>query len=203
MLLLRQADRLLGLTASVAGRLADARQRGKVEHGFTAMLRQRVFALALGYEDVNDHAALRFDLALQTAAGRDRALASPSTLSRFENAAGRAWAWRVHEVLVAGFIASFDAPPEELILDFDATDDAVHGKQEGRFFHGYYDHYCFLPLYVFCGERLLVSYLRPSKILAGQLSAPVQDRRGQACLGDLGAAGQKAAPGLARRADRL
>ena len=127
-------------------------------------LRQRVFALALGYEDVNDHAALRFDLALQTAAGRDRALASPSTLSRFENAAGRAWAWRVHEVLVAGFIASFDAPPEELILDFDATDDAVHGKQEGRFFHGYYDHYCFLPLYVFCGERLLVSYLRPSKI---------------------------------------
>ena len=162
-LLLRQADRLLGLTASVAGRLADARQRGKVEHGFTAMLRQRVFALALGYEDVNDHAALRFDLALQTAAGRDRALASPSTLSRFENAAGRAWAWRVHEVLVAGFIASFDAPPEELILDFDATDDAVHG-QEGRFFHGYYDHYCFLPLYVFCGERLLVSYLRPSKI---------------------------------------
>ena len=163
-LLLRQADRLLGLTASVAGRLADARQRGKVEHGFTAMLRQRVFALALGYEDVNDHAALRFDLALQTAAGRDRALASPSTLSRFENAAGRAWAWRVHEVLVAGFIASFDAPPEELILDFDATDDAMHGKQEGRFFHGYYDHYCFLPLYVFCGERLLVSYLRPSKI---------------------------------------
>ena len=163
-LLLRQADRLLGLTASVAGRLADARQRGNVEHGFTAMLRQRVFALALGYEDVNDHAALRFDLALQTAAGRDRALASPSTLSRFENAAGRAWAWRVHEVLVAGFIASFDAPPEELILDFDATGDAVHGKQEGRFFHGYYDHYCFLPLYVFCGERLLVSYLRPSKI---------------------------------------
>ena len=92
---------------------------------------------------------------MQTAAGRDRALASPSTLSRFENAAGRAWAWRVHEVLVAGFIASFDAPPEELILDFDATDDAVH-EQEGRFFHGYYDHYCFLPLYVFCGERLLV-----------------------------------------------
>ncbi len=150
--------------ASVARRLSDARQRGKVEHCFVAMLRQRVFALALGYEDVNDHAELRHDLALQTAAERDRALASPSTLSRFENAAGRDWAWAIHEALVEDFIASHREAPEELILDFDATDDAVHGKQEGRFFHGYYDHYCFLPLYVFCGERLLVSYLRPSKI---------------------------------------
>ena len=162
--LLRQADRLLGLTASVARRLHDGRQRGKVEHDCIALLRQRVYALALGYEDVNDHAALRHDLALQTAAGRDRALASPSTLSRFDNAAGRDWAWSVHEVMVETFIASFDTPPEDLTLDFDATDDAVHGRQEGRFFHGYYDHYCFLPLYVFCGERLLVSYLRPSRI---------------------------------------
>ena len=80
--------------------------------------------------------------------GRDRALASPSTLSRFDNAAGRDWAWSVHEVMVETFIASFDTPPEDLTLDFDATDDAVHGRQEGRFFHGYYDHYCFLPLYV-------------------------------------------------------
>jgi len=163
-LLLRQADRISGLTASVARRLIDARQRGKVEHRFAAMLRQRVFALALGYEDVNDHADLRHDLALQTAVERDRALASPSTLSRFENAADRDWAWSVHEVLVEGFIASHSEAPEELILDFDATDDPVHGSQEGRFFHGYYDCYCFLPLYVFCGERLLVSYLRPSKI---------------------------------------
>jgi len=163
-LLLRQADRLSGLTASVARRLVDGRQRGKVEHGFAAMLRQRVYGLALGYDDLNDHADLRHDLALQTAAERDRPLASPSTLSRFENAAGRAWAWRIHQALVEGFIASYSEAPEELILDVDATDDAVHGKQEGRFFHGYYDHYCFLPLYVFCGGRLLVSYLRPSKI---------------------------------------
>jgi len=163
-LLLRQVDRLSGLTPSVARRLTDARQKGKVEHRFAAMLRQRVFALALGYEDVNDHADLRHDLALQTAAERDRALASPSTLSRFENAAGRDWAKSIHEVLVNNFIASHLESPEELILDFDATDDAVHGRQVGRFFHGYYDHYCFLPLYVFCGERLLVSYLRPSKI---------------------------------------
>jgi hypothetical protein len=163
-LLLRQADRLLGLSASVARRLIDARQPGKVAHRLETMLRQRVYGLALGYEDVNDHAALRHDLAVQTAAERDRALASPSTLSRFENAADRSWAWSVHEALVENFIASRAAPPEELVLDFDATDDAVHGKQEGRFFHGYYDHYCFLPLYVFCGDQLLVGYLRPSKI---------------------------------------
>ena len=167
-LLLRQADRLSGLTASVVGRLIDARQAGKVRHDFRAMLRQRVFGLALGWDDVNDHRSLRHDVALQTAVDRDRPLASPSTLSRFENAADRRWAWIIHEVLVESFIASFAAPPEELILDFDATDDAVHGKQEGRFFHGYYDHYCFLPLYVFCGDRLLVSYLRPSKIDAAK-----------------------------------
>jgi len=176
-LLLRQADRLSGLMASVARRLVDGRQRGKVEHGLVDILRQRVFALALGYEDVNDHAALRHDIALQTAAGLDRTLASPSTLSRFENAAGRDWAWCIHEALVENFIASHAVAPKELILDFDATDDAVHGKQEGRFFHGYYDHYCFLPLYVFCGERLLVSYLRPSKIDGAILALLVRKLR--------------------------
>ena len=163
-LLLRQADRVSGLTDAVARRLSDDRQRGKVVHTVATLLRQRVYAIALGWEDVNDHAALRHDMALQTAADRDQALASPSTLSRFENAADRAWAWGIHEVLLERFVASFATPPAELVLDFDATDDAVHGRQEGRFFHGYYDHYCFLPLYVFCGERLLASYLRPSKI---------------------------------------
>jgi len=163
-LLLRQADRTSGLIASVSSQLSEGRQRGKINHRIIHMLRQRVFAIALGYEDVNDHAGLRHDLALQTAAERDQVLASPSTLSRFENAADRNWAWRIHEVMVDNFITSHSRPPKELILDFDATDDRVHGKQEGRFFHGYYDHYCFLPLYVFCGEQLLVSYLRPSKI---------------------------------------
>ena len=76
----------------------------------------------------------------------------------------RGWAWAVHEVLAATFIASFERPPEEIALDIDATDDAVHGRQEGRFFHGYYDRYCFLPLYVFAGDRLLVAYLRPADI---------------------------------------
>lgn len=163
-LLLRQAERASGLLASVARGFYDKRQRGKVYHRFGDLLRQRVFAIALGYEDVNDHVALRHDLALQTAVERDQVLASPSTLSRFENNAEREWAWHIHEAMVEHFIASYSRPPQELILDFDATDDRVHGKQEGRFFHGYYDHYCFLPLYVFCGEQLLVSYLRPSRI---------------------------------------
>ena len=163
-LLLRQADRRFGLTAAVARRLGDTRQRGKLRHGVADLLRQRIFGIALGYEDLNDHAALRHDLALQTAAGRDRALASAATLCRFENRAERDWAWAVHEVLAATFIASFERPPEEIVLDMDATDDAVHGHQEGRFFHGYYDRYCFLPLYVFAGDHLLVAYLRPADI---------------------------------------
>ena len=163
-LLLRQADRASGLIESVTRRLCDKRQRGKVLHRIINMLRQRVFSLALGYEDINDHAALRHDVALQTAVERDVVLASPSTLSRFENKADREWAWHIHEAMVENFIASHSQPPKQLVLDFDATDDRVHGKQEGRFFHGYYDHYCFLPLYVFCGEQLLVAYLRPSKI---------------------------------------
>ncbi len=163
-LLLRQADRLLGLTAAVARGLSDHRQRGKVRHRLVDMLRQRVFGIALGYEDLNDHDALRHDLALQTAAERDAPLASAPSLCRFENRAEPWWAWLIHQVLVEVFIASFDAPPEEIVLDFDATDDAVHGRQEGRFFHGYYDHYCFLPLYVFAGDHLLVAYLRPADI---------------------------------------
>jgi hypothetical protein len=163
-LLLKLADHRLGLLAGLARRLSDPRQAGKVDHALLPLLRQRVYGLALGYEDVNDHDALRDDLALQTAVGRDVRLASPSTVGRLDRAADRAWAWAAHACLVESFIASFETAPAELILDFDATDDAVHGRQEGGFFHGYYDHYCFLPLYVFCGERLLVSYLRPSNI---------------------------------------
>ena len=162
--LLRQADRQLGLTKAVASGLSDARQRAKVDHQQLAMLRQRVFGIALGYEDLNDHDALRHDLALQTAVDRDQPLASAPTLCRFENRAEAPWAWAIHGVLVEAFIASFEVPPEEIVLDIDATDDAVHGHQDGRFFHGYYDHYCFLPLYVFCGEHLLVAYLRPADI---------------------------------------
>ena len=162
--LLDLAERRSGLLSGLTRRLSDGRQSGKVRHALSALLRQRVFAVALGYEDVNDHDALREDLALQTACGQDRRLASSSTVGRLDRSADRNWAWAAHAAIVESFISSFDAPPAELILDFDATDDAVHGRQEGRFFHGYYDHYCFLPLYVFCGDQLLVSYLRPSNI---------------------------------------
>jgi hypothetical protein len=163
-LLLQQVDRRLGLSEAVARALDDPRRQASCDHDGLSLLRQRVYALALGYEDLNDHQTLRQDLAIQTALGRTEELASSSTLCRWENRADREAAVRIHEVIVDQFIASFKRAPKKLILDFDATDDAVHGKQEGRFFHGYYDHYCFLPLYVFCRNQLLVSYLRPSKI---------------------------------------
>jgi len=161
-LLLRQADRRLDLTARVAAALEDERRQASCQHAGRSLLQQRVYGLALGYEDLNDHQTLRQDPALQTAVERDAPLASSPTLCRWENRADRDAMWAIHRELVEQFIAAYPHPPRRLILDFDATDDAVHGEQEGRFFHGYYDHYCFLPLYVFCGSQVLVSYLRPS-----------------------------------------
>ena len=163
-LLLRQADGYLGLTSEVSAVLADPRRQASCDHKVSGMLRQRVYGLALGYEDLNDHDFLRRDPAWQTAVERDKPGASSPTLSRFDNRADRKVAVEIHQILVEQFIASFKRPPQRLVLDFDATDDPVHGQQEGRFFHGYYDRYCFLPLYVFCGDQLLVSYLRPSNI---------------------------------------
>ncbi len=162
--LLREMDRQLNLSSSVARVLEDSRDKKKVQHDQLSLLRQRVYGICLGYEDLNDHSSLRKDPLIQTVLGKDSALASPSTLCRFENSMGRDEAVAIHKVLVEQFVSSFPQPPDELVLDFDATDDVVHGQQEGRFFHGYYDHYCFLPLYVFCNDQLLVSYLRPSKI---------------------------------------
>jgi len=163
-LLLRQVDKRLGLLAAVDRVLPDPRDPRLIAHSQLSLLRQRVYGLCLGDEDLNDHPTLRTDVALQTALERTAMLASAATLCRLDNRADRQVMWRLHEVLVEQFIASFDTPPPELILDVDATDDPVHGRQEQRFFHGYYDHYCFLPLYVFCGDQLLVSYLRPSNI---------------------------------------
>ena len=167
-LLLREVDRKLGLTAQVARALGDQRQRAKVRHEVVTMVRQRVHAVAAGYEDLNDHDALRHDEVVQTACERDESLASSSTLCRFERRAERQWAVAIHQVLVEQFIASHRRAPRELVIDFDATDDPVHGHQHGRFFHGYYDRYCFLPLYAFCGRQLLVAYLRPSNIDAAR-----------------------------------
>jgi hypothetical protein len=161
-LLLREADRRLGLVAALDEVLVDPRQPVFITHRQVDLLRQRIYGLALGYEDLNDHATLRRDLAFQTALERDTELASAPTLCRLEQRVNRQAAVAFHRVLIEKFIASFAEPPRELILDFDATDDRVHGNQEGRFYHGYYGDWCFLPLYVFCGEQLLVSYLRPS-----------------------------------------
>jgi hypothetical protein len=163
-MLLSEVDRKIGLMQAASRCIADPRSPLLIKHGVRDMLRQRVYGLALGWEDLSDHGALRQDVAIQTAIGVDREVASAPTLCRLEKWADRATAWRLHEVLVDQFIASFKSAPEELVLDFDATDNPLHGQQEGRFFHGYYDCYCYLPLYVFCGQQLLCAYLRPSRI---------------------------------------
>ena len=166
-LLLREADRHLGLIDAFDRAIPDPRNPDLITHTQRSMLAQRVLGIASGHEDLNDHQTLRADPVWQTLAGRapdpEAPLASPPTLCRLENRVGRVALWRMAEALVEGFIRSFgDTPPECLVLDFDATDAPIHGGQEGGFFHGYYDHRCFLPLYVFCGDRLLVAYLRPA-----------------------------------------
>jgi hypothetical protein len=168
-LLLREADRRLGLLDALDHALPDPRDPDLIAHPQRCLLAQRIFGIACGYEDLNDHQRLRDDPLWQTAVdhpGPDDApqLASPPTLCRLENRVRRADLVRMAAALVECFIASHATPPEELVLDFDATDDPVHGRQENRFFHGYYDGYCFWPLYVTCGDHLLVAYLRPSNI---------------------------------------
>lgn len=160
LLLLREVDRKLGLSRHLDRLLVDPRCSGRVQHKQIDLLRQRLFALAAGYEDLNDHDALRHDSALKTTASVLDDLASAPTLCRLEQRADEASAWAMHEVLMEQFIHSFQTPPEELVLDFDATNDPVHGEQVGRFFNAFYDEYCFLPLFVFCGSHLLCAYLR-------------------------------------------
>jgi hypothetical protein len=171
-LLLRELGERLGLFEALDQAIPDPRWLPIVIHDQKSMLAQRITAIALGYEDLNDHQALRSDPALQIAAGKvpdpGVLLASPPTLCRLENRVGRKSLVRVAEALVDQFIAAHPQPPGHLTLDFDATDDPIHGEQECRFFHGYYDHHCFLPLYVFCGDELLVAYLRPSDIDAAK-----------------------------------
>ena len=172
-MLLGQVDRKLGLLDAGARCIADPRDPLLIKHRVVDMLRQRVYALAQGWEDLNDHQSLRQDVAVQTAVGVDEALSSAPTLCRLEKWASRQTAVKLHEVLVEQFIASFKTPPKELVLDFDATDNPLHGQQEGRFFHGYYDSYCYLPLYVFCGQQLLCAYLRTSRIDGARHAAAI------------------------------
>jgi hypothetical protein len=170
--LLREVDRKIGLIDALNEAIRDPRFQPLVVHDQRTILAQRILAIAAGYEDLNDHQTLRDDTLLQTLTDRrlkcgqkqSDPLSSPPTLCRLENRITRADLVRMSKVLVETFIASHAQPPTELVLDFDATDDPVHGNQEGRFFHGYYDHYCFLPLYVTCGQQLLAAYLRPANI---------------------------------------
>lgn len=164
LLLLRQVDRHLGLSRMAAAAIPDPRDPERIRHAVHDLLAQRLYGLCCGYEDLNDHKALRGDVLMQTAVGRDELLASAPTFSRLENRATRGQAWALHGVLIEQFIASHKAAPQELVLDIDASDVPLHGAQELSQFHAYYDHHCYLPLYVFCGQAMLACYLRPSKI---------------------------------------
>jgi hypothetical protein len=178
-LLLGAADRGLGLVGRLAGCFRDARDPRFVEHSVATLVGQRVFGIALGYEDLNDHDELRHDPLMAVLAGKLEAwrgdcapVAGKSTLNRLE--LSREIATRYHKIshdpaaiealFVDLFLEAHAKAPKEIILDLDATDDPLHGLQEGRFFHGYYDCYCYLPLYVFCGRHLLAAKLRPSNI---------------------------------------
>ena len=161
-MLLREADLKLGLTSGICEQLVDSRQVGKIKHDTLSMLRQRVYGIALGYEDLNDHDNLRKCSNFQTTLSKESALASSPTLCRFEQNADREMAVIIQKAIVETFVKSFKQPPKRLTLDFDATEDITHGEQQMSFFNGFYGNYCFLPLYVFCEHKLLVSYLRPS-----------------------------------------
>ena len=178
-LLLGATDRALGLVTRFTACFDDARVQAQVEHSVAAMVAQRVFGLALGYEDLIDHDQLRHDPVLATLAGKLQAkrkgcapLAGKSTLNRLEHAPSTTSRYHkighdpaaIERLFVDLFLDSHTTAPRQIILDLDATDDPLHGHQEGRFFHGYYDCYCYLPLYVFCGKHLLAAKLRRSNI---------------------------------------
>jgi len=172
-LLLRRADERIGLSRAAAAVLSDPRDPRRITHGLRDLLAQRIYGLCCGYEDLNDHDALRDDLLMQTAVGRVDALASSPTLSRLETRATRAQAVALHGVLVEQFIASHKTAPAELVLDIDASDVALHGNQELSEFHAYYDSHCYLPLYVFCGQAMLACVLRRSRIDGAKNAAAV------------------------------
>lgn len=163
-LLLRQLDEHLGLSRAAAAVLSDPRDPSRITHSLRDLLAQRIYGLCCGYEDLNDHDTLRDDLLMQTAVGRVDALASSPTLCRLETRATDAQAVALHGVLIDEFIASHKSAPKELVLDFDASDVPLHGGQERSEFHAYYDHHCYLPLYVFCGQAMLACVLRRSRI---------------------------------------
>lgn len=195
---LHELDQKLGILRRFSDCFVDARDPGRIEHSLEELLRQRVFAMGLGYEDLNDHDQLRVDPLFATAVGKSdstgenrkhasdkgTALAGKSTLNRLEFALhSEAAESRYHRIaadpemlerfFVEVFLDSFEQAPERIVLDFDATDNPLHGEQESRFYHGYYRDYCYLPLYVFSGRHILCAKLRPSNIDAAKGSLEV------------------------------
>jgi len=178
-LLLREVEKRIGILHQFASCFTDYRNPDLIEHTVEELVAQRVYGLALGYEDLNDHEELRNDpllaVLVEKADPRNQALAGKSILNRLEltkETASRKERYKkivldhgaVDRLLVEVFLQAHQEAPKEIILDLDATDDPLHGEQEGRFFHGYYGHYCYLPLYIFCGEFLLCARLRASNI---------------------------------------
>jgi hypothetical protein len=179
-LLLGATDRAIGLVRRFAHCFRDARAPGRVEHQVATLVGQRVFGIALGYEDLVDHDRLRHDPVLAVLGGKLEArrpgcapLAGKSTLNRLEHApSGEPGRYHrighdtaaIEALFVDLFLDAHRSPPRQIILDLDATDVPLHGHQEGRFFHGYYDAYCYLPLYIFCGRHLLAAKLRRADI---------------------------------------
>jgi hypothetical protein len=175
-LLLKEADAKMNLLARFSQCFSDRRSPLLIEHTLEQMLRQRVYGLALGYEDLNDHELLRQDPLLAVMAGKPEPgtelLAGKSTLNRMELGTGTPsrykkitfWRDSVDELLVDIFLEAHPVAPEEIVLDIDTTDMALHGNQEEKFYHGYYKHHCYLPLYIFCGDHVLCARLRPSSI---------------------------------------
>jgi len=193
-LLLRETEKRTGILSGFARCFQDLRDPDLIEHTVEELVSQRVYGLALGYEDLNDHDDLRRDPLLAVLVGKEdpegesrirqqdrgKAMAGKSTLNRLEltpaEPTGAELRYKkiimkpeaIDRLLVEVFLQSHAEPPEEIVLDVDATDDPLYGKQEGRFFHGYYMNYCYLPLYIFCGEFLLCARLRPSNIDASE-----------------------------------
>jgi hypothetical protein len=178
-LLLGATDKVLGLTRRLAACFKDSRNPAFVEHAVETLVMQRVVGIALGYEDLNDHDQLRLDPVMATLAGKLAAsradcapVAGKSTLNRLELSRDEPTRYNkiaadtaaIEALFVDLFLDAHSKPPAQITLDLDATDDPLHGHQEGRFFHGYYDCYCYLPLYIFCGRHLLAAKLRRSNI---------------------------------------
>ena len=200
-LLLRETERVTGIIGQFAACFTDHRDPDLIEHPAEDLIAQRIYALALGYEDLNDHDDLRHDPLLAVLVGkrdplgrhrsrerdRGKALAGKSTLNRLELTPVRASAASRYKKITTDrraiqrlftelFLQSYQRPPKRIVLDLDATDDPIHGQQSGRFFHGYYKNYCYLPLYIFCGEHLLCARLRPSNIDASAGSGKELER---------------------------